>query len=420
MRECPCPQPGWCPRFLRIVSPPEHPICAGQHGAELQALAHAQWTEELPKKRLEYERFVAVNNPAVLDRLGDHLFRGKPLAVPLNDPSAVSETPARIPPNPELVKLAMTCAHRRLKKGKHCAKCITCGEDGERPGEDVSVADCVACQTRLHPELAPPAAMGNLGDGYHLADHLGLSFGARVPTALYTAEGATLDYRDRFKGLTGVFLGGGPSLKDFDLSRLDRPGLLTLAVNGVGHLYRPHVWVGCDDPASVPAAATFNPAVWHDPGVLKVVPRGIADSPLDGADGPAVRAMPNTVYCLRRSGFRADSFLTERAFCWGNESADGGGRSVMLVALKLLWYLGVRDVLLLGCDFKMNASRPYAHDEPKDERAAASNNRTYQLLNERFAALRPVFDAASFRVRNATPDSGLTAFDRVRWEDAAC
>ena len=48
--------------------------------------------------------------------------------------------------------------------------------------------------------------------------------------------------------------------------------------------------------------------------------------------------------------FRAERFLTENTFNWGcdKEVDDGigfkGGRTVMLPALKLLFYLGVRTV----------------------------------------------------------------------------
>ena len=66
------------------------------------------------------------------------------------------------------------------------------------------------------------------------------------------------------------------------------------------------------------------------------------------------------VYGLNlNSGFHADRFLAEPMFTWGNqegqtdEQGNAGVRSVMFVAIKLLYVLGIRHVFLLGCDFRM-------------------------------------------------------------------
>jgi len=89
----------------------------------------------------------------------------------------------------------------------------------------------------------------------------------------------------------------------------------------------------------------------------------------------------------------------------------------MLVAIKLLHYLGCRRIILLGCDFAMMEERPYAHSESKDAKAVESNNANYRSLNDRFRALKPRFSEVGLEVLNANKNSRLNAFDFVDLSD---
>lgn len=110
--------------------------------------------------------------------------------------------------------------------------------------------------------------------------------------------------------------------------------------------------------------------------------------------------------------------------CWGNHTSTKdslgikGKRSVMLVALRLLHYLGFRTVYLVGADFKMTPEQGYAFDEHRSAEAVRHNNVLYAALNQRFDALRDHFKHHRFTVINCTPGSGLTAFDHVPFEQA--
>ncbi len=95
-----------------------------------------------------------------------------------------------------------------------------------------------------------------------------------------------------------------------------------------------------------------------------------------------------------------------------------GKRSVMLVALRLLHYLGFGTVYLLGCDFKMAPDRKYAFEEHRAPNAIRHNNVLYDSLARRFEALRPHFEKHRFRVINCSPGSELRAFERMDYEKA--
>lgn len=265
--------------------------------------------------------------------------------------------------------------------------------------------DCRTCKDHW----AAPEEPGGLGVAHHADDHYALTFSKSADMALYSAEGEVdRSWAGKWQGETAFFLGGGPSLAAVDLAPLrDR---LTIAVNGVCEVFpEPSIWLGVDDPE------TFRSVPWGRPETLKLLPRGWASSEL--ADGMPISECPGVRYFLRNGCFSPWRFLSERTVNWGSESPWGSGRSVMLAALKLLWYFGVRRVVLLGCDFHMTPEKPYAHSATKDERGCASNNDKFRILDGRLGMLRPTLEAAGMVIVNATAGSRLGAFERVRLVD---
>lgn len=231
--------------------------------------------------------------------------------------------------------------------------------------------------------------------------------------------------------LSGMFTGAaflvcaGPSLVRHDLTLLSRRGIVTMAVNNAWSLVRPTFWVHVDSPGR------FLDTCWRDPGILKFSPACSLDEHLNTLENGTprrlperTRDMPNVAYYARSGHFDHASFLTEPLFSWGNDAKTDdslgltGKRSVMLVAVKLLYWLGFRTVYLLGCDFNMTPENKYAFPEQRTAQAVNNNNATYQALNQRFTALRPLLDAEGFTVLNCNPDSGLTAFDFADYDDA--
>lgn len=83
-----------------------------------------------------------------------------------------------------------------------------------------------------------------------------------------------VDRCGRPSGLAGLYygadmfmIGGGPSLRDLDLSQLQRRGIVSLGMNNVGAYVRPNIWIHGDPPHK------FHHAIWYDPGIIKLTPR---------------------------------------------------------------------------------------------------------------------------------------------------
>lgn len=219
-------------------------------------------------------------------------------------------------------------------------------------------------------------------------------------------------------GLEGIYGPGGtvflclngPSFDEGTRRVLARrPGVATFCVNNGAHGFRPDLW------ACVDAPERFMDSIWMDPTVLKFVPaermgERLLSSPISPSQCPRVYAF------ARNDCFNAATFLTEETINWGNHQDRGGGRSVMLVGLRIAYELGFRRVVLLGCDFHMSETHRYWFAEQRTARAIRNNLTSYEILTGFFQQLLPVFEAAGFGVVNATPGSRLKVFPAVDLE----
>lgn len=249
---------------------------------------------------------------------------------------------------------------------------------------------------------------------------------ARDGLRLYTADFDSVSLAGFYRGRSAFLILSGPSLNRVDLSLLNRRGIVTMGVNNSWTIHRPTLWTCVDDPGR------FIDTGWKDPGILKIVPTCMWSKRLrvQNPDGTMrdsafkVHQMPGVLFFRRADHFDHERFLTGDSIAWGNDgrTADSlgivGKRSVMLVALRLLHYLGFGTVYLLGCDFRMAPDRRYAFDEHRSRDAIRHNNALYDALARRFEALRPHFDQHKFRVVNCSPGSQLRAFETMTYEDA--
>jgi hypothetical protein len=244
---------------------------------------------------------------------------------------------------------------------------------------------------------------------------------------LFTRDGHNLFLGDMYRGRTAFLLCGGPSLVSHDLKLLQQRGVLTCAVNNAAAVFRPQLWVSVDNPGN------FCDAIWRDPGILKFVPLGHMQTrfTVRGADDQLrpsaeyVGDMPAVFGFRRNKQFVAEQWLYEDTFNWGNHPkqtdamGNTGSRSVMYVAVRLPFYLGIRRLYLLGCDFRMEWGKAnYAFSQDRNASSVRGNNETYRVLNARLTQLLPYFRKAGYEVFNCTPDSGLTAFPYVPFEEA--
>lgn len=237
---------------------------------------------------------------------------------------------------------------------------------------------------------------------------------------LYTRENAQVNLIGNYRGSSAFLICNGPSLVngDYDLNALKQPGVMTMGINNGPKTIRPNFWTCVDDPKR------FLLSIWLDPTIQKIVPHAHAEKRLFDSNtwqdqNTLVGQCPNVIYYHRNSKFKADRWLYEDTINWGNSKDHGGSRSVMLPALRLLFLMGFRRVYLLGVDLNMSEQYTYHFDEQRDRGAVKGNMSTYNKMeNEYFPQLRPYFDEAGFEVYNCNPNSGLTAFDYMPYEEA--
>jgi hypothetical protein len=250
-------------------------------------------------------------------------------------------------------------------------------------------------------------------DDLRLYEH-DLNGATRLPAlpVFLSAQFLVRNFGSLYAGQTAIFLGRGPSLADMDLEAIRRSGLLTIAVNNATEIYSdPHIYMCIDNPSDFPGSH------WRSLATQKLIPYEWVRGEVPGS-GP-VRAFANTSYFVRNARFRADMFLTEPTFNVGadperpDDAGVAGARSVMFPMIKAAYILGVRRLILLGCDFRMNEEQPYADSATKGDAGVRSNNDAYRILNDRFTRLRPYLESAGLTVVNATPNSRLDAFPRV-------
>lgn len=265
------------------------------------------------------------------------------------------------------------------------------------------------------------------------------------PLAVYDRRGKQADaMRDLLAGRSVFLAGGGPSANELPLEQLERRGAWTMCINNMaGHArFRPQAMV-CTDPPE-----KFTDAVWLDPQIAKFIPvpklidpdRGKLRTRLpDGSFAPLMRRKhqmttqecPN-VWAVKRRDWIAidDTFFTDDAAPNGQYKKgvekSGERRTIctMIFAMRVLRYLGAREVFLLGVDFHMDPRRPldgnYSFGEGRTPEVCAANNNQYLVVNDWLCRLQEagVFERFDIRFYNCNQLSGLRAFPYVPFETA--
>jgi len=250
------------------------------------------------------------------------------------------------------------------------------------------------------------------------------ALGEQVPF-FYTRAGAVLPLEGQFRGGHAFLMANGPSVADLDLGPLHKRWVMTL--NNGARTFRGNANCTVDSPAR------FSLSMWLDPTIQKFTPMSQFEKPL--WDNRLVQAekgwvqrweasklkpadCPNVVGYRRNEKFHAPRWLTEDTVNWGNHGKFGGGRSVLLAALRILHLLGFRHVYLLGVDFEMSEAKRYHFAEGRSAKAIQGNMSTYAKLQSWFTQLQPFFLKAGYVVRNCNPASKLTAFPHIPYAEA--
>ena len=264
---------------------------------------------------------------------------------------------------------------------------------------------------------------------------IGLDIGQTIspPPMLFSRDGHNLWMSDIYRGCSAFLILGGPSFGAFMKSKskievsegkllshrecLSYPGVLTMSVNNTPKTFRTNMWSCVDDPSH------FLKSIWLDPTIQKFVPldhteKLLFDNETWQMTNIKVGDCPNILYYRRNEKFQAEQYLTENTFNWGNHSELGGGRTVMLVALRMLFYLGIRRIYLLGCDFSMNKDTKYHFNQNLSPSSIKNNNETYAKLIQRFTLLKPIFEQYGLEVYNCNSASNLKVFPFITFDEA--
>ena len=236
----------------------------------------------------------------------------------------------------------------------------------------------------------------------------------------FTRECANLNLVGNYRGSSIFVICNGPSLAsgEYDLSLLNRPGILKYGMNNGARTIRPNFWTCVDDPKR------FIKSVWLDPCITKFIPhshvnKNIFDNEKWEEMDMTVGDCPNVIYFHRNEKFMAERFLFEDTINWGNSKEYGGGRSVLLPVLRICFLLGFRRIFLLGADFKMSSTYTYHFDEQRAKGAVNCNMSTYdRLKHDYLPSLKPYFENEGLEVYNCNPDSELKVFEHMPYEKA--
>jgi len=192
---------------------------------------------------------------------------------------------------------------------------------------------------------------------------------------LVSRNGKLTDLSGLWAPNPGFLVGTGPSLQLHDLSRLRERGVISLAVNNAAAVAPVRAWT-FSDPQS-----KFHHGLFLDPAMMTFAPepklgrRFVAK--VDGkfrACTAKVGHCPNTFGYGRVSKFVPETFFSEKWAHWGagkdqpkNRPLPGSLCTIFL-GLRLLVYLGVKRIFLLGVDHRKGKDSVYGFPEMKKGR----------------------------------------------------
>lgn len=232
--------------------------------------------------------------------------------------------------------------------------------------------------------------------------------------------------RGLWQDCAAFYVCGGPSLKKLDLSFLKERGVVSMGLNNVAG-YAPVRAMTFSDPAS-----KFHHGIFFDPSLLKFVPepklkeRVRAKLPDGNFQWTAhnVRSCPS-VFGYERDGlWNPEEFLTREKATWGvsKKHKENEGKNPILfsffLGIRLLHYLGVRRIYLLGVDFKMDAQAHYAFGQYRHDGAINGNNNSYCVATKMLQQLRPILEKSGLEIFQTNADSALRVFDHCPLEHA--
>ena len=215
-------------------------------------------------------------------------------------------------------------------------------------------------------------------------------------------------------GRPAFLVGAGPSVNQFPYRRLAERGVASIGINNAAAYVPVSAWCFGDHQRK------FHHGLFFDPAMITFVPDGklgrVVRARVDGrfrSTGIKVGDCPNVWGFSRSCRFEPERFFATPWAHWGTKS---GGRTLdtMLLGLRLLHYLGVRRVYLLGVDlWREGKEDGYCFNHP-----SSGGVQKYVKTNRMLHELVPTFDRHGFEVLNTNPESRCDAFPFADFEAA--
>ena len=250
----------------------------------------------------------------------------------------------------------------------------------------------------------------------------------RDPLAVSNGLCQPVNLCDAWAGCSAFLVLGGPSLNDLPTNVLAERGVLSLGINNVAAYVNTTAFVCADPPNKMHQSIWFDPKIWkfiptskrnEGRGRLRIKENGkFRWSPISTAQ------CPSCWFFERDAEFDPTQWASRPTASWGSnkKGSEKTGRPRLLftplLGLRVLHYLGVREVFCLGMDFGMSTDQGYAFEQARDQDAVNANNHLYKTANGELTALRPYLDQIGFHVFNCNRFSGCSAFDYVPFEAA--
>lgn len=177
-----------------------------------------------------------------------------------------------------------------------------------------------------------------------------------------------MTFKGAFHGADVYLCCPGPSLATLDPSLLQRPGIVTIAVNSAYPKVRPTLWVGTDHPTCFDQNFLWEPFIkvlrmcWRDQWVF--------GKPIKECPGVYFADVDDKSHALEMWDRQTD-----------NLALVAPVRNSFEAALHLALWIGARRIHLVGCDF--GGGKDYHDDRQLTDQQRVNNQRLYHELARR-------------------------------------
>lgn len=215
-------------------------------------------------------------------------------------------------------------------------------------------------------------------------------------------------------------------MNEVDYKRINERGICSVGINNAAAYAPVRAMVSGDPPEK------FHWGTFFDPGIIKFLPKQYLAKRIrarcdEGFRFTSFRACdcPQVYGITRTAQFDPERFFDTKFASWG-VNTDCHERTglpkcifTFFIAFRVLHYLGVRRVYMIGVDFAMaNPGMGIGSYAFQQKGGAGGNNDHYRAAVKLMGLLSPVFDSAGFAVYQTNPNSRLTCFPLVKFEAA--